>query len=111
MEDDKPLVWLSDKVATPPFSKDARVEAGELLRLVQKGEKLRLPHSRPMPSIGKRCHELRIQDEREIWRIIYRIDDDMIIIAEIFKKKTKKTPKKVIDTSKLRFAGYDNLMK
>lgn len=28
---DKPLVWLHGEVTTPPFSKDARIEAGELL--------------------------------------------------------------------------------
>jgi hypothetical protein len=31
-EADKPLVWLHGEVKTPPFSKEARVEAGVLLR-------------------------------------------------------------------------------
>jgi DNA-binding XRE family transcriptional regulator len=35
----------------------ARLEAGFLLRLLQRGEKIVMPHSRPMPSIGRRCHE------------------------------------------------------
>jgi hypothetical protein len=35
---DKPLVWLKGKVKTPPFSKKARLEAGILLRLLQRGE-------------------------------------------------------------------------
>lgn len=60
---DKPLVWLHGELKTPPFSAMARIEAGYLLRLLQKGEKLSLPHSRPMPGIGARCHELRIVDE------------------------------------------------
>jgi predicted XRE-type DNA-binding protein len=58
---DKPLVWKHGEIATPPFSENARVEAGYLLRQVQKGVKLSLPQSRPMPSIGTRCHELRIK--------------------------------------------------
>jgi hypothetical protein len=45
---DKPLVWLHGDIKSPPFSQDARIEAGYLLRLVQKGEKLSLPHLRPM---------------------------------------------------------------
>jgi len=67
---DKPLVWLSGKVKTPPFSARARLEAGVLLRRLQRGESLGLPHSRPMPGIGRRCHELRIPDERRSWRIV-----------------------------------------
>jgi phage-related protein len=106
---DKPLVWCYGEVKTPPFSKEAKLEAGYLLRLLQKGEKLSLPHSRPMPSIGRRCHELRIEDENLTWRIIYRIDNDAIVIAEVFEKKTQKTPKSVIDICKKRLKEYDNI--
>jgi len=104
---DKPLVWLHGEVKTPPLTKDARLEAGLLLRRLQKGEKIALPHSRPMPSIGARCHELRITDENSIWRIMYRIDTDAIIILEVFKKKSAKTPKGVLDVCKLRLKVYD----
>ena len=67
-----------------------------------------MPHSRPMPSIGPRCHELRINDAEVIWRIIYRLDVDVIIIGEVFSKKTGKTPQKVIDVCKRRFRDYDD---
>lgn len=62
-----------------------------------------------MPSIGRRCHELRITDANVIWRIIYRIDPDAIIIGEVFKKKTQATPKAVIVTCQARFHQYDSL--
>ena len=104
---DKPLVWLHGDVKTPPFSATARVEAGTLLRRLQKGERLSLPQSRPMPTIGRRCHELRINDEDSIWRIMYRIDTDAIVILEILKKKSAKTPKRVLDVCKLRLKVYD----
>lgn len=104
---DKPLVWLHGEVKTPPFTKEARLEAGLLLRRLQKGKKIALPHSRPMQSIGARCHELRINDEDSIWRIMYRIDTDAIIILEVFKKKSTKTPKRVLDVCKLRLKVYD----
>ena len=74
---DKPLAWLHGDIQTPPFSAAARLEAGFLLRRIQRGHKLGLPHSRPMPSIGPRCHELRIKDETHTWRIIYRIDPEL----------------------------------
>ncbi|MFZ1977001.1 MAG: type II toxin-antitoxin system RelE/ParE family toxin [Bacteroidota bacterium] len=107
--DDKPLVWLHGEVKTPPFSKNACLEAGFLLRRLQAGEKLSLPFSRPMPTIGARCHELRINDENKIWRIIYRIDSDAIIILEILQKKTQQTLKQIIDTCKHRLCLYDEL--
>lgn len=66
-----------------------------------------MPHSRPMPSIGSRCHELRINDENKIWRIVYRIDPDAIVIAEVFAKKTNKTPKEVVTVCKQRLKEYD----
>lgn len=105
---DKPLVWMHGKVRTPPLSREARIEAGFLLRLLQRGEKLSMPHSRPMPSIGPRCHELRIPDEDSTWRVIYRIDDDAIVIAEVFSKKTRATPRPVIRACKKRFKEYDD---
>jgi phage-related protein len=104
---DKPLVWMRGEIKTPPFSQKARLEAGYLLRQLQKGIKLSLPQSRPMPSIGTRCHELRINDENVIWRIIYRIYSDAILILEVFDKKTNRTPKGIIDVCKERIKRYD----
>jgi phage-related protein len=60
-----------------------------------------------MPSVGTRCHELRIRDEDVNWRIIYRIDADAIVIAEIFAKKTNQTPSKIIGLCKTRLKTYD----
>ncbi len=76
----KPLVWLHGEIKTPPFSHEARVEAGFLLRQVQQGVLLTLPHSRPMPEIGNHCHELRVEDQPQTWRIIYRIDRGELVI-------------------------------
>lgn len=104
----KPLVWLKGEVRTPPFSQAARIEAGFLLRRLQRGESLSLPHSRPMASIGARCHELRIHDEHATWRIVYRLDADAIVILEVFQKTTAKTPKQVIETCRRRLRAYDD---
>jgi phage-related protein len=103
----KPLVWLHGEIKTPPFTREARIEAGTLLRRLQEGELIGMPHSRPMPSVGAGCHELRVRDETRNWRIVYRIDDDAVIIAEVFPKTTQKTPKTVIDACKRRLALYD----
>jgi phage-related protein len=106
---DKPLVWLRGEVKTPPFSQPARLEAGVLLRQLQGGSKLSLPHSRPMPGIGARCHELRIVDKGSTWRIIYRLDDDAVVIVDVFSKKTRQTPGHVIVDCRRRLRQYDEL--
>ena len=102
----KPLVWLRGEVKTPPFSSEARVEAGFLLRRLQKGESLGLPHSRPMPSIGSQCHELRVNDENQTWRIVYYVAPDALVILDVFSKKTAATPNEVFMNCKKRLAAY-----
>ena len=104
---DKPLVWLRREVKTPPFSVAARLEAGWLLRRLQAGEALAMPHSRPMSSIGSRCHELRVVDAGKTWRIVYRIDSDAIVIADVFQKTTPTTPAGVVGDCRRRLRRYD----
>ena len=103
---DKPLVWLRGEVKSPPFSKEARIEAGLLLRRLQRGERLAMPHSRPMTTIAAGCHELRINDRNQTWRIIYFTDEDAVVILDVFSKKTSATPKTVIDNCRRRLNHY-----
>ena len=60
-----------------------------------------------MLAIGRRCHELRIQDVSVTWRIVYRLDADAVIIIEVFSKKTPTTPKGVLDVCQRRLRAYD----
>ena len=62
-----------------------------------------------MPSIGPRCHELRVIDQGKTWRIVYRIDSDAIVIAEVFAKTTRATPKQAIQNSQKRLKNYDDV--
>jgi phage-related protein len=103
--EEKSLVWLHGEV-TPP-SQAARLEVGLLLRRLPQGESLGMPHSRPMPSIGARCHELRVRDQNRNWRIIYRIDHDAIVILEVYSKTTREIPDTVIDACQRRLKAYD----
>ena len=103
----KPLVWRHGEVKSPPLSAAARVETGYLLRQLQAGRRLEMPHSRPMPMIGARCHELRVPDERATWRLVYRLDADAVVILEVFGKKTEQTPKDVLDACRGRLRAYD----
>lgn len=103
---DRPLVWLKGQVKTPPFSTEARIEAGFLLRRLQQGDAIGLPHSRPMSTIGAQCHEVRITDRDQTWRIMYHLAADAVVILDVFSKKTEATPKGVINTCRQRLAAY-----
>ncbi len=105
----KPAVWLVDTFENPPFSDDAKVDAGTTLCEVQLGINVEMPLSRPMPEIGKRCQELRIKDAANnvTWRIVYRIDSDAIIVVAWFKKTTNKTPEREKTLCRNRLKAYD----
>ncbi len=105
--DEKVLILLQGEIKTPPMSREAKLETGFLLRKLQQGELLSMPRSRPMTTIGSHCHELRIVDANSIWRIIYRIDADAVLILEVFSKKTRETPQNIIDACKKRIRNYD----
>jgi len=85
----------------------ARLETGLLLRRLQQGENLGMPHSRPMPNVGPHCHELRVRDQNKNWRIVYRVDTDAIVIVEVFNKTTRETPNAVIENCQNRLRKYD----
>lgn len=106
---DKPLVWLEGEIKTPPFTSLARIEAGVLLRRLQQGESLGLPHSRPMPVIGQRCHELRIPDKTKNWRIFYHLAADAVVILEILDKQTQQTPLEVVRACQRRLKLYQSI--
>ena len=106
--EDKPIIWIKTEIKTPPFSEKAKIEAGILLRRLQFGEKLSMPDSRPMPIIGKSCHELRIKDniQRIVWRIIYYITKEYIVVLEAFGKKSEKTPQELIKRCQGRLSRF-----
>lgn len=107
----KPVAWLHGEIKTPPFSSEARTEAGERLARLQRGEALNMPHSRPMPEIGPRCHELRVKDAGAEWRIMYRADPDAVLVVDVFSKKTRETPQSVIESCRRRLREYDSKSK
>jgi phage-related protein len=102
----KPLVWLHGEVRTPPFSRAARLEAGFLLRRLQDGESIEMPSSRPMPAIGRNCHELRIDDGGITWRLVYHLEPDAVVILEVFQKKSRTTPKQIVEVTRRRLRSY-----
>ncbi len=105
----KHLIWLPAEIKATLFYRSVRIEVGFLLQQLLNGELPTLPMSKPMSSIDDRCHELRVNDlnNNKNWRVIYQIDDDAIIILEVFAKTTKKTPDNIIDRCQKRLRLYD----
>jgi len=48
------------------------------------------------------------QDKPLAWRIVYRIDHDAIVIADVFAKKTAQTPPAVLEACRRRLKEYDD---
>ena len=84
---------------------------GFLLRQLQEGEMPSLPHSRPMPTVGKGCHELRVNDQNKKWRLFYFIDAEAIVILGISEKKTQKTPLSTLELCQKRLRSYEQAKK
>jgi phage-related protein len=104
----EPLRWLGGtRVETPPVGEAARKELGIALRILQRGGQLAMPRSRSMPSIGPRCHELRVGEDGVQWRLIYRVDEDAVLVVDLFSKTSRKTPRLVLERARRRLRRYD----
>ena len=78
-----------------------------MLRRLQEGAALAMPHARPMPTIGPRCWELRVRDADHNWRIFYRADADALVVLAVHDKKTERALKTVLETCRARLRSYD----
>ena len=80
------------------FPEDIRRELGKAIFDLQKGHRLSMPLSKPMPSVGVGVEELRVKDRAGIYRIFYFARRaDGILIFHAFQKKTQKTPQREIE--------------
>ena len=82
-----------------------------LLRLLQEGERLGMPHAEPLPDVGRRCGALRVRDAQHNWRIMFRIDSDALLVLEVYPKTTRKIPDEVIERCQQRLKQYDAVVK
>ena len=90
----KPAVFHPKaRVAIRAFPEDVRRELGKIIFDLQKGEKLSMPLSRPMPSVAAGVEELRVKDRSGAYRVFYYAKlADSVLIFHAFAKKTQKTP-------------------
>jgi phage-related protein len=105
-EDEKPklasIVWEGDsKEVLKAFPEAVTENFGFELWQLQQGERPR--DYRPLPSIGPGVFELRDQDERTWYRVVYlsRIED-VVYVLHCFEKKSREMPKKDFEKAKQR---------
>jgi len=96
------VVWEGDsRHVLSDFPESVKQNLGFQLWQLQQGE--RPSDSRPLPSIGRGVFELRDQDERAWYRVIYlsRIND-VIYVLHCFEKKSREMPRKDFEKAKQR---------
>jgi hypothetical protein len=79
----KALCWLTTPLGTAPISAPGRWHAGYLLRKMQRGVRLWRTESRPVPNVGKNCHEVQVRDpeSKATWRIVCRVHRGELIVV------------------------------
>lgn len=84
------------------FPDAAKRDAGYQLREVQKGKE---PDDwKPFPEVGAGVNEIRIQEDKNIFRVMYVAKfESVVYVLHAFQKKTQKTSKKDIETAKERY--------
>ncbi len=89
--------------------KEARVKLGSALMALQRGFRLGMPISRPMPMVGAGVAELRLRDATGQFRVFYISRSTAgILVLRAFQKKARSTPKQEIDLAKQRLAEMLN---
>ena len=64
---------------------------------------LSMPLSRPMPSIGRGAHELRLKDRSGAYRVVYAlIRGGRVYLVHAFKKTSRATSPKSIEIARKR---------
>jgi|SRR5712675_1327435 len=99
---DAVIAWEGDsKEVISSFPDDVKYNLGFDLRLLQQGQQP--TDYRPMSSIGPGVFELRDQDERAWYRIIYlsRIRG-VIHVLHCFEKRSREAPMKEVNTARQR---------
>ena len=72
----------------------ARLDAGLILSM---------PLSRPMPSVGRGVHELRLKDRSGVYRVVYAlVRSGTIYVVHAFKKTTQQTPLRHMELARKR---------
>jgi phage-related protein len=86
--------------ALPP---EVRGDLADALARLDQGLPLSMPLSKPMPSIGRGAHELRLKDRSGTYRVVYALVIQGIVhVLHAFKKTSRTTAARNIDVARRR---------
>lgn len=96
------VIWLGDSLdVLRAFPREPQRDLGYALYQVQLGQIP--PDSKPMRTVGPGVYELREQDERAWYRVIYlKKIKNVVYVLHCFEKQTAQTEQRDIDTAKER---------
>ncbi len=96
------VVWLGDsREVLRAFPTGAQQDLGYALYRVQLGQTP--PDSKPMRTVGSGVYELREQDERTWYRVLYlKKIENVIYVLHCFEKRTAQTERKDIEVAQER---------
>lgn len=92
------------------FPAEVRKEIGKAVLDLQRGAKLTMPLSKPIPAVASGVEELRLRDRAGIYRVFYFTRYvHGILVFHAFVKKTQKTPQReiVIGQKRLKEMLYE----
>ena len=71
---------------------DIRTDLADAPRRLERGHRLSMPLSRPMPMVGPGVHELRLRGSSGSYRVFYCARGGDVVVLLAFCKKTQQTP-------------------
>lgn len=91
------------RIELQEFPEEVRRDLGKAIFDLQRGAKLTMPLSRPMPSVGAGVEELRVKDRNGAYRVFYYTKfEGAILVFHAFIKKSQKTQQAEIEIGKKR---------
>ena len=105
------VVWLGDSLhVLRAFPKEPQRDLGYALYQVQLGQIP--PDSKPMRTVGPGVYELREQDERAWYRVIYlKKIKNVVYVLHCFEKRTAQTEQRDIATAKERLKRLQEIQR
>jgi phage-related protein len=80
-----------------------RGDLADAIARLDAGLTLSMPLSRPMPSIGRGVHELRLKDRSGAYRVFYVLPrSGAVYVVHAFKKTTERTPLRHVELVRKR---------
>ena len=85
------------------FPEEVRGDLADALARLDAGLLLSMPLSRPMPSIGRGVHELRLKDRSGAYRVVYAlVRRGTVHVLHAFKKTSRETTARNLELAKRR---------